>query len=210
MQECSARRRRRRLPQRRHVQRPPDGGQARADRRRSAPCSRRSRTARAILAPFREWPVIQSEVQASKITDGNREVTNALGRLACQTDPPGVRHRGRARQRREPDPAEGTALRPAGPDDDLADDPEPRDRGSRPRQDPGPQDGRVHDRGLLRRRRPRPARSRRRADGAQRHHALLHRRPRPDQQHDHQPRRRRGWNAGASPVSTPARTGPPS
>src|SRR5215204_374954 len=40
-----------------------------------------------ILAPFREWPVIESEVQTSKITDGSREITNALGRLACQTDP---------------------------------------------------------------------------------------------------------------------------
>ena len=40
-----------------------------------------------ILAPFREWPVIETEVQAQRITDGSREVTNALGRLACQTDP---------------------------------------------------------------------------------------------------------------------------
>jgi VWFA-related protein len=41
----------------------------------------------AILAPFREWPAINSEVQASKIADGSRETTNELGRIACQADP---------------------------------------------------------------------------------------------------------------------------
>jgi VWFA-related protein len=41
----------------------------------------------AILAPFRQWPRIDSEVQASRITDGAREVTDELGRKACQDDP---------------------------------------------------------------------------------------------------------------------------
>jgi len=40
-----------------------------------------------ILAPFREWPRINSEVEAARITDGAREVTDALGVKACQEDP---------------------------------------------------------------------------------------------------------------------------
>src|SRR3954471_21004074 len=40
-----------------------------------------------ILAPFREWPRINSEVEAARITDGAREVTDALGLKACQEDP---------------------------------------------------------------------------------------------------------------------------
>src|SRR6266545_226483 len=40
-----------------------------------------------ILAPFREWPRINSEVEASRIADGAREVTDALGVKACQEDP---------------------------------------------------------------------------------------------------------------------------
>ena len=41
----------------------------------------------AILAPFRQWPRINSEVEASRIADGAREVTDALGVKACQEDP---------------------------------------------------------------------------------------------------------------------------
>jgi VWFA-related protein len=40
-----------------------------------------------ILAPFREWPRINSEVDAARISEGAREVTDALGRAACQEDP---------------------------------------------------------------------------------------------------------------------------
>ena len=40
----------------------------------------------AILAPFREWPRIASELDASRIADGAREVTNALATKACQDD----------------------------------------------------------------------------------------------------------------------------
>lgn len=40
-----------------------------------------------ILAPFREWPRINSEIEASRIVDGAREVTAALGAKACQEDP---------------------------------------------------------------------------------------------------------------------------
>ena len=47
-----------------------------------------------ILAPFREWPAIDSEVQASRITDGSREVTAELGRRACQVDPPACLNEG--------------------------------------------------------------------------------------------------------------------
>ena len=39
-----------------------------------------------ILAPFREWPRIPSEIDASRIADGAREVTDALGVKACQED----------------------------------------------------------------------------------------------------------------------------
>jgi VWFA-related protein len=41
----------------------------------------------AILGPFREWPRINSEVEAARIADGAREVTDALGVKACQEDP---------------------------------------------------------------------------------------------------------------------------
>ena len=40
----------------------------------------------AILAPFRQWPRINSEVEAARIADGVREVTDALGVRACQED----------------------------------------------------------------------------------------------------------------------------
>jgi VWFA-related protein len=39
-----------------------------------------------ILAPFREWPRIPSEVDAMRITEGSREVTRALAARACQDD----------------------------------------------------------------------------------------------------------------------------
>ena len=41
-----------------------------------------------ILAPFREWPRIPSEVDAQRITEGAREVTAALSATACKEDPP--------------------------------------------------------------------------------------------------------------------------
>jgi VWFA-related protein len=41
----------------------------------------------AILSPFVEWPRIPSEVDASRIADGAREVTDRLGVKACQEDP---------------------------------------------------------------------------------------------------------------------------
>ena len=41
----------------------------------------------AILAPFRQWPRIDDEVEASKIADGAREVVERLGQKACQEDP---------------------------------------------------------------------------------------------------------------------------
>jgi VWFA-related protein len=40
----------------------------------------------AILAPFRQWPRIDDEVQASKIADGAREVVERLGTKACRED----------------------------------------------------------------------------------------------------------------------------
>jgi VWFA-related protein len=40
-----------------------------------------------LLAPFVEWPRIPSEVDASRIADGARDVTDALGVKACQEDP---------------------------------------------------------------------------------------------------------------------------
>lgn len=40
-----------------------------------------------ILAPFREWPRIPSEVDALRITEGAAEVTAALGATACRDDP---------------------------------------------------------------------------------------------------------------------------
>jgi VWFA-related protein len=41
----------------------------------------------AILAPFAEWPRINNEVEAGRIADGAREVTDGLGVKACQEDP---------------------------------------------------------------------------------------------------------------------------
>jgi VWFA-related protein len=43
-------------------------------------------TRQSILGPFREWPRINSEVEAWRIADGAREVTAALGVQACQQD----------------------------------------------------------------------------------------------------------------------------
>jgi VWFA-related protein len=47
-----------------------------------------------ILAPFVEWPRIPSEVDAWRIADGAREVTDALGVKACQEDPEACRSEG--------------------------------------------------------------------------------------------------------------------
>jgi VWFA-related protein len=44
-------------------------------------------TRQGILAPFREWPRITSEVDALRISEGAREVIAALGAKACQEDP---------------------------------------------------------------------------------------------------------------------------
>lgn len=43
-------------------------------------------TRQSILAPFREWPRIPSEVDASRIVDGASEVTNRLAADACKED----------------------------------------------------------------------------------------------------------------------------
>ena len=48
----------------------------------------------AILAPFREWPRIPSEIDASRIADGAREVTNALAAKACLDDPSSCQNEG--------------------------------------------------------------------------------------------------------------------
>lgn len=42
----------------------------------------------ALLMPFREWPRIDSEVDASRIADGGREVAERLATKACNDDPP--------------------------------------------------------------------------------------------------------------------------
>jgi VWFA-related protein len=44
-------------------------------------------TRQGILAPFREWPRIDSEIDAYRITNGAREVTDQLGVKACQEEP---------------------------------------------------------------------------------------------------------------------------
>src|SRR5262245_24914221 len=44
-------------------------------------------TRQSILAPFREWPRIDSEVDAYRIANGAREVTDQLGVKACQEEP---------------------------------------------------------------------------------------------------------------------------
>jgi VWFA-related protein len=41
----------------------------------------------AILAPFRKWPRINDEIEASRIADGGREVLDRLGSQACGEDP---------------------------------------------------------------------------------------------------------------------------
>lgn len=48
----------------------------------------------AILAPFRQWPRINDEVEASKIADGAREIVERLGVKACQDDPPACQGEG--------------------------------------------------------------------------------------------------------------------
>ena len=48
----------------------------------------------AILAPFADWPRINTEVEAGRIADGAREVTDALGVKACQEDPAGCASEG--------------------------------------------------------------------------------------------------------------------
>jgi VWFA-related protein len=47
-----------------------------------------------ILAPFQEWPRIPSEVDASRIADGAREVTTSLAVVACREDPAGCQNAG--------------------------------------------------------------------------------------------------------------------
>ena len=47
-----------------------------------------------ILLPFVEWPRIPSEVDAYRIAEGAREVTDALGVKACQEDPSGCASEG--------------------------------------------------------------------------------------------------------------------
>jgi VWFA-related protein len=51
-------------------------------------------TRQSILAPFRQWPRIPSESDASRIADGAREVTDALGADACREDPVTCAHDG--------------------------------------------------------------------------------------------------------------------
>jgi VWFA-related protein len=41
----------------------------------------------AILTPFRQWPRIDDEVEASRIADGGREVLERVAGRACQEDP---------------------------------------------------------------------------------------------------------------------------
>ena len=55
-------------------------------------------TRQSILAPFREWPHISSEVDASRIADGAREVTNQLAVKACQEDAQACQSEGGASQ----------------------------------------------------------------------------------------------------------------
>jgi VWFA-related protein len=45
----------------------------------------------AILAPFRVWPRIDDEVEASRIADGGREEVERLGQKACSEDPDACR-----------------------------------------------------------------------------------------------------------------------
>lgn len=48
----------------------------------------------AILAPFMEWPKVPSEVDASRIADGAREVSQALARKACADEPQSCQNEG--------------------------------------------------------------------------------------------------------------------
>ena len=45
-------------------------------------------TRQGILAPFREWPRIPSEVDAQRIAEGAGQVTASLAAAACKEDPP--------------------------------------------------------------------------------------------------------------------------
>lgn len=45
-------------------------------------------TRQGVLAPFREWPRIDSEVDALRISEGAGEVTARLAATACKEDPP--------------------------------------------------------------------------------------------------------------------------
>jgi VWFA-related protein len=47
-----------------------------------------------ILAAFREWPRVDSEVDAARIADGAREVTIELAKKACNDDPVACREEG--------------------------------------------------------------------------------------------------------------------
>jgi len=51
-----------------------------------------------ILAPFMEWPHIPSEVDAARIADGARELTQALSVKACDEDAQACRNEGGAGQ----------------------------------------------------------------------------------------------------------------
>ena len=44
-------------------------------------------TRQGILAPFRQWPRINSEVEAWRIADGAREALNRLGVTGLPEDP---------------------------------------------------------------------------------------------------------------------------
>src|SRR5213079_2922644 len=49
----------------------------------------------AILAPFRQWPRINDEVEASRIADGGRELLQRLASQACSEDPDACASEGR-------------------------------------------------------------------------------------------------------------------
>ncbi len=51
-------------------------------------------TRQSILAPFREWPRIGSELDATRISDGAREVTASLASDACNEKPADCREAG--------------------------------------------------------------------------------------------------------------------
>ena len=83
----SRRRRRRRVPQRRHVQGTADRRTRRSSSPASARCSRRSRTARRSSRRSASGPASPARSTPARIADGAREVTDALGVKACQEDP---------------------------------------------------------------------------------------------------------------------------